>query len=139
MLLVLCYSCETHEELAKKKLIGQWEINQMTYNGKNCKEDLLINFMTFDEDAFSIPEIYNYVAEDKAYETKWILKTENGKKITLNLNCNNRIFKGTYEVTFFKNYQQKLLGMKLKSKDVNIIAYKFMQNFDLNRNWDTEY
>ena len=137
--LFFCSSCETHQELAKKKLIGQWEIREITINGKNCNDDLLINFMTFDEEHFSIPEIYNYAAEDKDNNTKWFINTENGKKISLKLKCKNEIINGSYEVTFLKNYQEKLLGIKLKSKTVNIIAYKFFQNFDLNRNWDTEY
>ena len=138
LLVVLFNSCETREELASKKLIGQWAIHDMTNNGKDCKDDLIVNYLMFHEKGFSIPEIYDYSAEDENSNNEWNLSFDN-QKLKLSLKCYNKIFEGSYELTFFKNYQERLLGIKLKSKTTSIIAYKFLQNFDSHRNWDTEY
>ncbi|UOK41613.1 MULTISPECIES: hypothetical protein [Flavobacterium] len=135
----LLISCETREELASKKLIGQWAIYEMSYNGKDCKDDLLVNYIMFYEKKFAIPEIYNYLAEDETDNTQWNLSFDNQKVAKLNLKCQNKIFNGPYELIYFKNHQEKLLGIKLKSKTTSIVAYKLLQNFDSYRNWDTEY
>jgi hypothetical protein len=125
--------------LASKKLIGQWAIHDMSYNGKNCKDDLLINYLIFQKKGFLIPEIYNYSAEDENDDNEWELKFDNQNRANLSLKCHNKVFEGTYEIVFFKDYKAKLLGIKLRSKKTSIIAYKWLQKFDSYRNWDTEY
>ena len=128
--IIVVTSCENKKEEVSKKFIGNWAIDEFTYNNKNSEKDLLINYISFQkEDKFSIPEIFNYVAEDETDNTKWSITLDKNEKVKLKLNCTNPIFRGEYNVTFFKNYEKSLLGIKLKSKTTSILAYKMLQDF----------
>jgi hypothetical protein len=130
-------SCQTKEDKILKKIFGQWDIYEFTFNDKDCEKDLLLNYIIFQkEEKFSIPEIFNYLAEDEEDNTKWVVQIDSTENVKLILDCNNPIFKGDYKVTFFKNYEKRLLGIELKSNTTYIKAYKALQNFDYNgREW----
>ncbi|MDX6183799.1 hypothetical protein SGQ44_15860 [Flavobacterium sp. Fl-77] len=60
LLAFLCLSCNKEEKIIDK-LVGQWEIREITYNGVNYKEDLYLNFMVFENDnKISIPESIHF-------------------------------------------------------------------------------
>jgi hypothetical protein len=137
---MLISSCQTKEEIISKKIIGNWAIYEFEFNNKDCKEDLLINAMSFQKDQkFLIPEIFEYPAEDEEDDTKWEVQVDSTGNIKLNMNCKNPIFKNSYQVKFFKNYELKGLGIELKSNTTRIVAYKSLQSFDINgKDWENK-
>ena len=97
-------SCQTDVSLVSKKIIGQWDISEFTYKNRNCLDDLLLNYIMFyNNNKIAIPEIYNYLAEDKENNSKWDIKIDTNKNVRVKLSCKNPIFNGDYKVTFFKN------------------------------------
>lgn len=135
---MLISSCQTKEEIIAKKLIGNWAIYEFEFTNKDCKEDLLINAMSFQEDKkFLIPEIFNHPAEDEEDDTKWEVQVDSIGNVKLLMNCKNPIFNNIYQIKFFKNYEIKGLGIELKSNTTRIVAYKALQSFDINgKDWE---
>lgn len=126
-------SCQTTEEIISKKLVGNWAIYEFEFRNKDCKEDLLINAMSFQKDKkFLIPQIFDYLAEDEEDDTKWEVQIDSKEKVKLIMNCKNPIFNNSYKVKFFKNYEIKGLGIELRSNTTRIVAYKSLQSFDIN-------
>jgi hypothetical protein len=136
-ILMLISSCQTKEENISKKIAGNWAIYEFEFKNKDCKKDLLINSISFQKDKkFLIPEIFNYPAEDEEDDTKWEIQFDSAENIKLIMNCKNPIFKNSYQVKFFKNYQIRGLGIELTSNTTRIVAYKSLQNFDFNgKDW----
>jgi hypothetical protein len=137
-ILMLISSCQTKEEIISKKIIGNWAIDEFEFKNKDCKEDLLINAMSFQKDKkFLIPEIFNHPAEDEEDDTKWEVQVYSTGAIRLNMNCKNPIFNNSYQVKFFKNYEMRGLGIELRSNTTRIVAYKSLQSFDINgQDWE---
>lgn len=136
-ILMLISSCQTKEEIISKKIIGNWAIYEFEFKNKDCKEDLLINYLSFRKGFFSIPEIFNHPAEDEEDDTKWEVQVDSTGNIKLNMNCKNPIFNNSYKVKFFKNYEIKGLGIELRSNTTRIVAYKSLQSFDINgEDWE---
>lgn len=136
-ILMLISSCQTKEEIIAKKLVGNWAIYEFEFKNKDCKEDLLINAMSFQDDKkFLIPEIFDHPAEDEEDETKWEVQVDSTGNVKLIMNCKNPIFNNIYQVKFFKNYEMKGLGIELRSNTTRIVAYKSLQSFDINgKDW----
>ncbi|MFH6996050.1 hypothetical protein [Flavobacterium sp. FlaQc-48] len=131
-ILILTSSCQSKKEVISEKIIGNWAIDEFEINNKDCKNDLLINYFSFRKGFFSIPEIYKYPAEDEEDNTKWDIQIDSIGKIKLILNCENPIFKNSYQVRFFKNYDRRSLGIELKSNTTRIVGYKALQSFEYN-------
>ncbi|WP_109098486.1 hypothetical protein [Aquimarina sp. AU58] len=75
-------SCQNEENLIFQKIIGQWAIQEITYKGENIKDYLIVNFMTFDKEYFTIPEIGKHKAENEYDKPQWNLNTKvSNKKI----------------------------------------------------------
>ncbi len=129
-------SCQNEEDLIFQKIIGQWAIQEITYKDENIKEYLIVNFMTFDKEYFTIPEIGKHKAENEYDKPQWNLNIKASNKKIIILDCKNPIFKGRYELKFYKNPEKQLLSISLKSKNTHIIANKFFQNFNIDgKNW----
>ncbi|WP_024771852.1 hypothetical protein [Aquimarina macrocephali] len=129
-------SCKNEEDLIFQKIIGQWAIQEITYKDENVKDYLIVNFMTFDKEYFTIPEIGKHKAENEYDKPQWNLNIKASNKKIITLDCKNPIFKGRYELKFYKNSEKQLLSISLKSKNTYIIANKFFQNFDTDgKNW----
>lgn len=131
-ILILTSSCQSKKDIISEKIIGNWAIDEFEIKNKDCKDDLLINYFSFRERFFSIPEIYKYPAEDEEDNTRWNVQIDSIGNIKLIMNCENPIFKNSYQVRFFKNYDRKSLGIELKSNTTRIVAYKALQSFDYN-------
>lgn len=134
---MLISSCQTKEEIIVKKIIGNWAIYEFEFDDKDCKEDLLINYFSFRKDFFSIPEIFDYPAEDDEDNTKWEVEIDSNDTVKLVMRCKNPIFNNSYQVKFFKNHEIKGLGIELRSNTTRIVAYKSLQSFDINgEDWE---
>ena len=131
-------SCQTDENILNQKIIGQWAIDRIEFQKQDIKDELMINFMVFEEESFSIPEVRNYTHEDADDGTKWTAESLVNSQPTIKLECKNQIFSGTYRLKFFKNYDKKLLSMIMESDSTYIIANKFFQDFDSGKNINWE-
>ena len=122
----LFLSCNKEEKIADK-LVGQWEIREITYNGVNYKEDLYVNFMVFEnQNKILIPESIHF---EKDYLATWNIDLQNQKNLKVSIQCEDEVFKGTYDLKFIKNYKEKLLGIEMKSDSTKIRAFKLLQDF----------
>ncbi|MCA6421553.1 MAG: hypothetical protein IM568_01900 [Flavobacterium sp.] len=132
-------SCKSKQDLIKDKLIGSWDIYEMSYKDKDYLETLLINAFTIEKDsAVTIPDTIHSEIEDSEIISKWSIKQVEKNRSILFIDCKkNPAFTGNYKIRFFKNYERKLLGIELKSETTYISAYKVLQNFDIDgKNWD---
>ena len=118
-------SCEDSKEIFRKKIEGLWAIDSIYYNGENFKDSLYLNTLSFEKELVRIPKIEGY---DYLNSAAFYLETTNNTK-KLIIRSKNHFFNGVYEVSFIKNEERKLLGMKLKSSKMTIIAYKFHQDY----------
>jgi hypothetical protein len=116
------------------KLCGQWAIEKITYNGKDYKEDLYINFIVFEkDDKISIPGSVHF---KKDSFSRWKIITEDNKNYKISIVCNDTVFKGLYNIKFIKDYDNKLLGIEMTSDSTFIRANKFFQTFEIDgKNW----
>lgn len=134
--LILLFSCKmsVNQDNLKKKIDGMWDIYEMNYNHLDYKQELLINaFTVYSKDnKITIPETTNYENEIFDNASKWDIVG----KDSLVINSLNVAFNGRYKINFFKDYDRKLLGMELKSKNTYIKAFKVMQDFYIDgKNW----
>ena len=119
---LICLACNQD---VSEKLVGQWAIDEIEYNGIDYKDNLYVNFMAFEENKdIYIPESRK-VAKDRNANWSW-----NNKKNELSIVCNDKAFEGKYSVNYIKDRKRKLLGIELKSEKTFIRAYKYYQNFD---------
>jgi hypothetical protein len=128
------FSCNGNKENIKKnssKLVGQWAIESLNYNGINYKDSLYINFLVFENNNYlSIPEGKNI---GKDLSSNWQYKSKNKSLI---IESKNYIFKGDFSVIFFKNSEKKILGAEFKSNNTYFKAYKLLQDYDSDgENW----
>lgn len=133
ILLFSIYSCKDAKSINEEKLMGQWAIYEMVYKGIDYKNDLIINYMTFEEDfSTHIPETTHF---ENNYDSTWSLTSwENEPKVQIK--SNNPVFNGVYTVRYIKDKKEKLLGIELKSQNTYMKAFKLLQNFDIDgRDW----
>ncbi len=132
LIIITLISCKSNQDVIKEKMIGAWDITDMTYKDNDYKEKLLINAFTIGkEGVIVIPDTIDSEILDEELVSRWSIKQIDKNKIELLIDCGkNPVFKGTYDVRFFKEYDKKLLGVELKSETTHISAYKVLQNFD---------
>ncbi len=131
LFIFLFNSCQNNEDTVAKKLTGDWAIEQMSYEGNNYLNNLYANTLFLEKNnSITLPQTFDS-EEENAF---WNI-SKNGDKIVLEIKSGNHIFKGKYDVKFIKNNHKKLLGVELKSDKTHIIAYKFLQNFEIDGKW----
>nr|WP_321234636.1 hypothetical protein [uncultured Psychroserpens sp.] len=124
LIFVLFISCIKNPTL-NEKITGTWMIEELEYKNLNYKDSLNYNMLFFKNSRkVKIPEISIYRQESSF----WNIEKNNGMPYLV-INSFNEIFDGKYEIEFIKDDQRKMLGAKLKSQNVNILAYKFGQNY----------
>jgi hypothetical protein len=128
-------SCKSKQDLIKDKLIGSWDIIEINYKDKDYVETLLINAFTIEKDStITIPDTIDSKFDDREIVSKWTLN--NQKELIIDCKKNN-VFNGSFKIKFFKDYEKKLLGIELKSDKTFILAFKVLQNFDIDgKDWD---
>lgn len=130
-LVILLLSCVKNKELIEDKLKGQWSIDEIEYKDLNYKDYLLSNVLVLNDNYnISIPETFHFEKEEFSF---WNLNSSNNN--ILEIECDNQVFKGRFDVKFFKNKEKKLLGIILKSDSTYIKAHKFLQNYDNLKGW----
>lgn len=131
---VFLFSCKSNQDVTRDKLIGSWDITEMNYKGKDYVETLLINAFTIEKDGtITVPDTIDSKFEDREITSRWTIKQIEKNKIKVIIDCKkNLTFQGIYDISFFKNYDKKLLGIEFKSDSTYIRAYKVLQNFDIN-------
>jgi len=128
--LLVLISCQSNEEVVLQKMYGQWAIDKIEYKGENYTGKLYSNVFFIEENfIFSLPSTFDFEAEKGI----WTMVRTN--KLGLKIDCKNDVFNGDYKVKFIKDYDKKLLGIDLKSEKTHIIAYKFLQNFEIDGKW----
>ncbi len=134
LIVITFVSCKSNQEITEDKMVGSWDIIEMNYKNIDYKEKLLINTFTMYRDGkITIPDTIDSEILNLEPISKWQIKQKGKNNIKVIIDCKkNLIFQGKYHVTFFKNYDKKLLGIELKSDSTFIKAYKVLQNFDVN-------
>src|SRR6476620_6283936 len=131
--IIICLSCNSKESTLENKIVGQWSIEEFRYCNISYIDSLYINFIVFEKNNIvSIPESKFF---EKDYQAKWNYSQLHNKDV-VKIIPKDTMFNGDYEITFFKNYKRKLLGIELKSNKTYIKACKFFQNFNTDgKNW----
>ncbi len=122
---ILLISCNSYSKTIDEKLNGSWAIVEIKYQNINYQDSLFINTLFFEENnIIKLPETFQYENELTFYEL-------DEKNLMLKISSKNQIFRGKYNLRFIKDSQKKLLGIELKSKSTYLIAYKFLQDYDV--------
>jgi hypothetical protein len=125
MIFILLISCNPYSKTIDEKLNGSWAIEEIKYQNINYKDSLIMNTLFFEENnVIKLPETFNFENELTFYEL-------DEKNLMINVSSKNQIFRGKYNLRFIKDSQKKILGIELKSKNTYLIAYKFLQNYDV--------
>ncbi len=105
----------------KSKVEGQWAIEEISFSGKNYKDQLYSNVLIFKEqNQVSIPETFHFKKDGNA---NWRV-LENNKGILINTSAT--VFNDTFDVKFINRTDTKPLGMILKSDKIYIKAFKLL-------------
>lgn len=125
--LLVFISCQTKQELVLKKLQGDWAIDEISYKNQNYKERLYMNTLFIEKNGIiSFPDTFDFEEEGTIFDCNLV-----NNQVFLIIKCKNEVFSGVYNVKFIKNEEKKLLGIELISNNTKIIAYKFLQNFEV--------
>lgn len=127
ILFLILSSCS---DLPYRKVTGSWTINEAQFEEQNLNLYLLVNMIGFKEDGTcNLPLTLNQKKVDR--KGTWTL-IENNKETYIIIKSSNQIFDGYYELSFEKDYENKLLQMVLKSDKVYLKCSKLLHNFDKN-------
>jgi hypothetical protein len=127
ILLFLLNSCSYFNSNINNKLIGLWQIDSFKKNDLNYVDSLYINTLIFKETSIGLSVV---LPKTENFESEYAYAKLNKKENILSIESINPNFRGVYKVVFFKNYEKKLLGIKLESDKNEIIAYKAQQDFE---------
>jgi len=116
-----------------KAIQGWWSIDEIVYDGYDIRVCLLLNILTFEDRTCDLPlSIGCEGLEEQIRQGTWkTSKTESGP-LVLDITSANRTFSGSYQVTFYKDDDNKLLKMELVSDSLYILCRKGF--FDFNKN-----
>jgi hypothetical protein len=122
---------------AKDKLVGTWSVDiDNTVVEKNKWYDITSNMLIFKAD-------YTFNGVSFFDPTKGISSSSIGKWAYFSINNKDSVIidipdnpiSGRYEVIFYKDYEKKLLKIKMKNDSIDFTAAKFLQDFDRNEDW----
>ena len=121
---ILSVGCSTEK---RETLIGTWAVDDFEIaidNNKNESVIMLGNLLSFEKNGdCKLPVIYSI---DNKYG-RWILKGN-----TLTIEAENHLVGGTYDIEFVKDYETRLLKLKLRSKYATLYCTKMLHQFDNN-------
>ena len=126
---ILLFSCvnekEREKSLIEKYIIGGWTIDYMT---DSLDEPVLLmhNLMSFKRNG----EFSSFFIENG----NWVINWDSANNVRLYINSNSLAYKNSFIVKFFKDEKNKLLKIKLDSKDFTIVCSKMLFNYDQNLN-----
>ena len=123
IILLIVISCDSK---SSKDLIGMWSIDTIRNDNTELLYKFKSNLIYFNKD-----KTCNLPPSGEGYynEGKWqIEKKDSTLFLTINAEDNN--LSGTYEILFWKDYENKLFKITLTNDDLKIICRKGFYNFD---------
>lgn len=116
----------------KEKVSGVYSIDLLMFNGQDITNELGVNVVSFEKNGICRLPGMRITSEIKANQEMgtWEL---NSMDTTLTIVADHFVFAGTYEISFDKDFEEKLLKINLRSDETNIIASKGLQDFDSHR------
>lgn len=119
------------------KLVGAWsvDINSVTIERNNW-HNIYGNTFTLKKD-FSCEVLpFKDHVTDKFYPSHGIWNTISHKgQDSLVLSVQNNPMNGKYKIEFYRDFNKKLLKIKLSNESVEFTCSKFIQNFDSVEDW----
>ena len=114
------------------KLIGVWSIDiNQTVVDRNNWQNILSNILALESD-FTCSGISFYdTISDKRFNKKgtWQSISKNGQDSII-LNIRDNPMNGRYKIEFYRDFEKKLLKMRLSNDYIEFTCSKFLQNFD---------
>lgn len=116
---------------SSKDLIGIWSIDSIKKNEQEILFHYLSNLAYFHKNGTcSLPPVDK--GNDK--KGKWHI-AEKGSTVYLTINIEGNDLSGTYELIFWKDYDNKLFKATLSTDKIKIICTKGLYNFDKGESW----
>src|SRR5690606_15692874 len=132
-LVLSCFLIQSCKNVYEKTISGWWSIDCIYYKKVDFRLCLSLNLIRFEKNnKISLPIIE--CKEFKGGRDKvgdWKLINDSTSTFII-VESENDAFNGKYEITFFKDDDEKLLKMRLKSNQMDIWLSKGMFNFDQN-------
>lgn len=136
----ICYlisatSCKKND--LEDKLIGAWSVDiNSAIIERNNWQNIYGNTFTLENDFSCSVLPFKNILTDKFYPLNGTWKCfSNNQQDTLIFNVPENPMNGKYEIVFYKDYDRKLLKMKLSNDSLEFTCSKFLQNFDTVRDW----
>jgi hypothetical protein len=119
---------------ATKALQGWWSIDTLYYQEYDTKICLYSNAINFKNEQVVLPITEDRCEGLSVYEKKgkWDIQKTDSIPLLINIKTANEIFYGTHQLLFFKDKKNKLLKIKVISKDLYLIARKGLFNYNKN-------
>lgn len=109
-----------------KDLIGIWTIDSIKMNDNEIIYHYLSNLASFEKGGIcSMP----VKSKNENRKGKWHIE-EKDSTLFLTIVIEDNNLNGTYYLSFWKDYENKLFKATLKSNDLEIICSKLLYNFD---------
>lgn len=124
------------ESTIKNAIIGDFSIIFINHNDVDLLYSLSINIIEFHKDgSVKLPCIVDRqkqgLKENRCTSGIWNLHKKN-KKFFIDIITQNEYFNGSYEVSFDKNNEKKLLQIVLMNDIFGLAGEKFFLNYDKN-------
>ncbi len=131
IILTLLVGCNENTKV-KNIVEGLWTIDGIFYRDIDFIHNILGNTMTFYKSNCVLPKsrIHSPIQSDVNHG-EWTYINKEGSYV-IKIETGNKIFSGTYNVTFINDFNKKLLRMKLKSADVTIVCTKALFDYEAN-------
>lgn len=113
-----------------KDMIGTWTIDSIKKNDNEIMFHYLSNVASFAKGGTCSIPITN---KNNNRNGKWHIE-ENNSVIFLTIDIEENDLSGTYQVSFWRDYENKLFKVTLKSNELEITCSKLLHNFNKSKN-----
>ncbi|WP_298892950.1 hypothetical protein [uncultured Psychroserpens sp.] len=102
------------------KMIGLWEVQELSFQGQNYKDSIRIPIISIDDDKIILPEIEDLHPLNHA---NWDV-IEYSKTDSIRIISENKMFNGNYMILYTQDSNDELIHCSLISKQTTLILNK---------------
>lgn len=126
--LTILSSCQNVTKLTK----GVYTIDEISFQGRDIKQEVYVNMIFLKRNnKCRLPTTRDFsdlkVTEDTG---EWKITKNSLGTFQLTIESGNKIFSGMHDVCFFKDFENKLVKLRIHSNNLEMVCSKTLVNFD---------
>ena len=129
---IISFSCSSKANLGVR---GIWSIDTLYYEGHDSRHCLYVNTIYFKKEEVDLPITGNRCDGLSVFEKNgnWLITKSDSTEINLKIETQNEIFSGNHKLIFVNDFQNKLLKIEIRSKNLFMVARKGLFDYDANK------